>query len=281
MNIKITDGLNIVSIGYNRLGSYFRLKRPVSIVWDECAGGGDGMYLSLIPSSAVEREMLQRTINVNLFEDFTGREAEAYVQLKPLFGLLQNGNYQLYFNNGKNKREAVVFSGGKSSTYEIEWDIAYAESVDLSKIEEIKKNYKKGLRDTGNVCYNEDLIGYTTASIYGDTDEYSIATRPRSEIDPRKVDYFMEKIQKGERPFIIMMSAIVYPGEGDFETEDSAYFILDGHHKLEAYIKLNINPPCLCITQEFTSPEQPEFDVESLSSLLYPWQTRHILDNLE
>lgn len=244
MNIKISDGLNVVSIGYNRLGSYFRLKRPVSIVWDDCADGGEGMYLSLIPSSAVEREMMQRTINVNLFEDFTGREGELYVQLKPLFGLLQNGDYQLYFNNGKNKREAVVSSGGKSSTYEIEWDIAYAESVDLSKIEELKKNYKKDRRDTGNVRYTEGLIGYTTASIYGYIDEHSIATRPQSEIDPRKVEFFMEKIQKGERPFIIMMAAI-YPGEGDFETEYSADFILDGHHKLEAYLKLNITPPCL------------------------------------
>lgn len=87
----------------------------------------------------------------------------------------------------------------------------------------------------------------------------------------------MEKIQAGDRPFIIIVMANLYQMEASVETEYSANFILDGHHKLEAYIKLNINPPCLFITREFTSVEKPEFDVESLGSLLYPWQISHIL----
>ncbi len=250
------------------------------MVWDDCAGGGNGQYLALIPPLAAEQEMLQRTIDLDLFEDFTGREETLHQELKPLFGLLQNGEYQLHFSNGKTKREAVVYSGGETSTHEIKWHTAWSDSVDLSKIEKIKKDYQRDRRDTGLTRFTEGLIGYTTTSIFGYYNDASIATRAQSEIDPRKVAYFVEKIQEGARPFIIMMSA-VYTPEGDCETEYAADFILDGHHKLEAYLKLNIDPPRAFITRQFNSVEELEFDIESLGALLYPWQTRHILDNLD
>ena len=59
----------------------------------------------------------------------------------------------------------------------------------------------------------------------------------------------------------------------------SSYFILDGHHKLLAYQKLGIYPSMALITHLPASAEEIEFDTEKLSTLLYPWQTKDILEN--
>jgi len=273
MNVPISDGLNVISIGYSGLGSYYRLKRPVSLLWSDCAGSV-GQFLSLLPSSPAEREVLHRRINANLFEDFTGREEKLYEVLKPLFRLFQNGQYTLTFDNGTIKQVAQISSGSEIRTYEMKWYTVYPEPVDLSKINEIKKDYERYRHDNGLKQYGYDLVGYTSKSIYDWENSFYIATRPQSEIDHQRVAFFREKIEKGERPFVIMVRAFYGP-----EYEYSGDFILDGHHKLEAYMELNIDPPMAIITRTFNSVEEPEFDIESLGSLLYPWQVRHILDN--
>ena len=273
MNIHINDGLNVVSIGYNGLGSYYRLKRPVSLLWFDCEGSV-GQYLSLLPSSPAEREVLQRRINANLFEDFTGREGELYEVLKPIFRLFQNGNYNLTFDNGAIKPVAQIGSGSETRSYEMQWYVVYPEAVDLSKINELKKKYKQFRHDNGHEHFYEDLVGYTSTSLYDWQNNFYVATRPQSEIDPQRVEFFREKIEKGERPFVIMMYAFYAP-QADYTGE----FIIDGHHKLEAYRQLNIDPPKAIITRVINSADEQEFDIESLGLMLYPWQTRHILDN--
>ncbi|RZM21878.1 MAG: hypothetical protein EOO88_31125, partial [Pedobacter sp.] len=273
MDIQVSDGFNVISIGYNSLGSYYRLKRPVSLLWYDCAGSV-GQYLSLVPSSSEEREVLQRRINANLFEDFTGREEELYEILRPLFRLFQNGPYTLTFNNGTVKRIAQVSSGTETRSYEMKWYVVYPEPVDLSKIDEIKEKYRQFRRNNGLEHYGDGLVGYSSTSVYDWDNSFYIATRPQSEIDPQRVAFFKEKIEQGERPFVIMMCAFYGP-----EYDYSGDFILDGHHKLEAYMKLNIDPPMATITRSFNSAEELEFNMESLGSLLYPWQIRHLLDN--
>lgn len=66
-----------------------------------------------------------------------------------------------------------------------------------------------------------------------------------------RVRYFEERIRQGHRPFAIMMN-------GDYEPDpnllrDCNNYILDGHHKLIAYQKLNIHPPLCWISYK---PEQ-------------------------
>lgn len=269
MDITVTDGLDIVSIGYNHLGSYYKLKKPVSLIWSDCAGSV-GQYLSLIPSSPEERELLQNRINNNLDEDFTGQEEALYELLKPLFKLFRNGEYALSYVSGysENNLAGAEFDG-KPKTY-----VMYPEPVEIDKVEEIKRKYRHKRHSEDFERLPDDLVSFTSTSFYDWSNDFYIATRPKSEMDVKRIDFFENKILGGGRPFIIILDALYAP-----EHNYSGMFILDGHHKLEAYLKLGLAPSAVYITRKIDGSTAQEFDIESLALSLYPWQFRHVLDN--
>lgn len=276
MVFEVTEGLNVLSIGLNGLGSYFKFIRPISLVWNDNRGSV-GRYMCLLPLSKDERAELYEKITLNLNEDFTDRINELYQILNPLFRLLANGEYHLSFNNGKIKRESTIFSGdGTVRTYKPSWYVQYADVVDLSKTDQLIANHKKYIKDNNLESYNIQVIEHTTTNFYEWQNDPYLATKPASEIDLERVKHFEEKIRSGERPFAIMLDASFYP-----EDINSEYFILDGHHKLQAYQNLNTQPPIAVISRIYKNSYELEFDVEKLAELLYPWQIRHILEHWE
>lgn len=276
MVFEVTDGLNTLSIGLNSLGSYFKFIRPVSFVWGDNRGSV-AEYMCLLPLSENERATLYAKITSNLNEDFTERTDELYQILKPLFQLLANGEYHLSFDNGKLKHEYTIFSGGGTTEiYTPSWYIQYADVVDLSKTDQLITNHSKYIKDNNLEKDQIDVIEYTTTNLYDWRNDLYFATRPESELDLERVRYFEEMIKNGQRPFAILMNAHYFN-----EDINSRYFILDGHHKLQAYQNLDIQPPIAVISRNFKSSDELEFDVERLTELLYPWQTSHILEHWE
>ncbi|MFD0764174.1 toxin-antitoxin system YwqK family antitoxin [Mucilaginibacter lutimaris] len=275
MKIKVTDGLNIITIGYSDIGSYLKIKRPVSLIWYDC-GGSIGQYLCMMPYSVSERQLIRDKITENLYEDFTDRAEELHDILKPLFTLFENGEYSLSYSDGKSKKQVTVTSVNGSSTYDMAWYMFYPQSVNLNLSDELRDDYKKHYHSRGLESYsNDDLTSFTSSQLY-DTGHSSvyIATRPFSEIDPEHVNFFEQEIKNGKRPFVILMHAYYMP-----EYDVSGTFILDGHHKMQAYQNLNIDPPYVIISRDFITVNEPEFDMESLADHLYPWQIKHIIEN--
>ncbi len=275
MKIEVKNGLGIVSIGLNGLGSYFRVNKPVSFVWADCRGSV-GQYMCLLPFNEKDKQVLHGRIIDNLNEDFTERTEELYGILDPLFQLFDNGEYELGFHNGKRKHYSVISSGDKSENYYPSWYVQYGNEVDLAAKDLLVKAHKKEFNARGleERCY--DLVDYTTTGLYDWRNDIYFATRPAKEINADRVLHFEEQIKNGQRPFAIIMTANRY--EADLRSE---YFILDGHHKLQAYQNLRIDPPIAFISRRFRNNAEIEFDLETLAQTLYPWQVKHVLENLE
>ena len=87
----------------------------------------------------------------------------------------------------------------------------------------------------------------------------AIATRSLRSIDFDRVDEYKNKIREGVRPAAITISS----------RAGHCRYIIDGHHKLEAYLRLNINPVVLSIErQDEDVPDDAGFGVLSLNPLL-------------
>jgi len=80
-------------------------------------------------------------------------------------------------------------------------------------------------------------------------DEWNlVSTRPEKLLNKKQIREFIAKIKKGQRPKIIIASAY----------GNSVQYILDGHHKLQAYRKLGIDPVVIDIVLVGT----PEYRLE-------------------
>lgn len=276
MEFKVENGTDQISIGLSDIGSYFRFDHPLSVVWYDC-GGSVAKYFSLLPYSQTYRNELRTRLLANLNKDFTNHTDELYELLKPLFYLFKNGEYYLNYYPGNDKHffSYQTSTDNYSETHYNPIDITFAQVADVSRKEIVIEDYKAFLRENeiSKKRYPSGILDYTTDCFY---DGYSnfYATEPLANINQERADYFEKQIIDGERPFVIIMNARYY--EKDL---DSASFILDGHHKLLAYQKLNIYPAVVSITYVPANSSEVEFDAEKLSTSLYPWQTEHILKN--
>ncbi|WP_207420242.1 hypothetical protein [Desertivirga brevis] len=272
MNFKIENGLNKITIGYNDLGTYVKISKPVSMTWSDCQGSV-GQYLAMMPLTPEERKLIYDQFQLDLYGNFNDKEAELFEVLQPLLRLLENGEYYLGYSDGT-ARPVVHSSNGN---YEQGWYIAYPNVANPTNVEREKERYLEHRKNYVLGDYREDMVSFSSSWLYDTwTNEIFIATRPEKELDPKRVDYFEERISAGERPFILTLSASYLP-----EYEHTESFILDGHHKLEAYQRLKIDPPRAVLVRNFHSMEEAEFDLPALADRLYPWQFRHILDNMD
>jgi hypothetical protein len=86
--------------------------------------------------------------------------------------------------------------------------------------------------------------GQLTANHYYQPDNFIFArTIPNHHMNQSRVVWWREKILKGERPPVIVVN----------QKDAWSSFIIDGHHRLDAYRALNINPVIITIaSQNFT-----------------------------
>lgn len=275
MEFKVENGTNHISIELGGRGEYFRFDNPLSVTWP-FSGGTVGVYFCALPYSREYREQLRIKLMDNLDRDFTDDIEELYNLLSPLFSLFKNGDYTLLYYNNNDKE----FFRHKTSRDNYEnWQympvqIAFGDEVNIEQIDRVKQRYddfKKENEITKKYAVS-DIFEFTTNWIYNGTDEF-YATQPLSAIDHERVDYFEKLIANNVRPLVIIMDA-TWP-RADFH---SPYYVLDGHHKLLAYQKLNIYPPLAVINYHPDSPPN-DYDFEKLSTLLYPWQIRQMLDD--
>ncbi len=81
---------------------------------------------------------------------------------------------------------------------------------------------------------NQGLVGYYPAE-----DRQLVFTQTSESLNEDRVRYYQKRIQAGERPIVLTTSA-----EGAW-----CEFVIDGHHKLEAYNRQAVEPTLLGITR--------------------------------
>jgi hypothetical protein len=273
MDFEITNGSGHISVGVSDIGSYLRYDTPLTVVWYDCHGS-ISKYFCLLPYNRQYRDALEQRITDNLSNNFSGKEATLYTILEPLFSLFANGRYSLRFYNSNEFFRYQSSSDNYTADHYFPLELYFTEVTDVKRIEQVKEAHKVYLESIkGNEkYYPPDLLTYTTDNVY---DSYSAfyASEPQAIIDEQRVQFFKEKIGNGERPFPIIINA------ENSVNDSSAFYVLDGHHKLLAYQQLGVSPPVALITRLYKQDTDVDFDLELLSKVLYPWQVRHIVDN--
>ncbi|KOS04913.1 hypothetical protein AM493_01835 [Flavobacterium akiainvivens] len=102
---------------------------------------------------------------------------------------------------------------------------------------------------------------------------YCLYTRPKASINAGRVQYYTDLISEGARPKIIVAFAY-HDDTGDC----SAEYIIDGHHKVEAYIKLGIDIPCVYISLNLDKKHTEEI-LRYVQPLLKGFEFKHFFEN--
>lgn len=82
-------------------------------------------------------------------------------------------------------------------------------------------------------------------------DEY-FYTRPYYSINRKRINYYKRLIKKGTLPLVIIYNNYFIDGN---ELIESKNYILDGHHKLEAYRSLGMDIPTIFISKNYKNEE--------------------------
>ena len=128
------------------------------------------------------------------------------------------------------------------------------------------------VRTFGIICEDEIFRG----SFYPDFDrqEY-FHTRPYNTLDKKRVEYYKQQIRAGLKPKIITYDKYHLIHN---QINDSHSYVLDGHHKLEAYLSLGVDINVVFITKVEDSFAYEEL-FSSVEYALEPHEFRHMFLN--
>lgn len=270
--INITNGQGIIKIKTTDIGSYFTLKKPLSVIWCDC-DGSIAQYFALTHYSKLEQKIITENLKSNLYDNYSEKTEDVFSDFKGLFELLENGTYEVNFE---------IFS--KLDHWKQVDDLiflAYNEDIRMTSSYLFDK-YKK-IEETSNAWKLQDKITYFSKWFYDDSCGHSnfLFTRAMETINFQQVKFYESEILNGKFPFAILMRKEFTHQEGNtMAHQDSGWYILDGHHKLLAYHNLKIPPRLLKIKQIVTNLEYDNFDITELEPVLMGCQLEHIRKNL-
>ncbi|WP_153393964.1 hypothetical protein [Chryseobacterium vaccae] len=116
--------------------------------------------------------------------------------------------------------------------------------------------------------------GFFSGWFYPIKDFDHILTLESSSIDEARVVYYMDLIRKGACPKAVVFCHLYYS-----DPEMSTSFILDGHHKIEAYIRLKMDIPAIFIHKENEGYETVRDLMHDARLLLNDNEFEHLFQN--
>lgn len=117
---------------------------------------------------------------------------------------------------------------------------------------------------------NERFSGW----LYPYKDRCFFYTIPRENINLERIDFYTNLINNGIRPKIIVFESYKID-----TSEYSSSYIIDGHHKLEAYLKLGIDIPSVSILKLEIENNQTQELLKSVHPILKDFEFNHLLKN--
>ncbi len=166
-----------------------------------------------------------------------GSEAQIITSLRPFLTLFSNGEYRIGF---------LTLRLGKSWFHK-QTDVIYPD--DTPKDEKFSGWFFPTDHGTSNYFY----------------------TIPTQALIPQRIEYYIALIKQGSRPKIL-----VYDVQNLDSGEVSASFILDGHHKLEAYLSLKMEVPAVFIHQKVTGQNATGELLKLAHPMLKDHEFRHL-----
>lgn len=251
--MKIENSKNIISIKFDGFLSCLYIKKPRICDWPD-HGGSVARYFACLPFNKWDKEMQDeienRVSNVNSIEEL---KSSRFLEL------LENGEYE--FEIWREKETQLLYN------------------VQLYNTNEIVKLWHK--REIGDSRFAKPY-GLNGFYPYG---RQLMFTQPIETLDLERVQYYEQKIKKGERPLAISIR-VKRANQDDEETYqendfNTTKYVLDGHHKLVAYKNLNIKPSYIVINrlQSKSGDAHDESALPYLKPYLLQSQIENIITN--
>ncbi|KMQ61933.1 hypothetical protein ACM40_06320 [Chryseobacterium sp. BLS98] len=99
-------------------------------------------------------------------------------------------------------------------------------------------------------------------------------TLENKSINPERVQYYMELIKKGSRP-----KPIIFYSLYNLDPQMSSAFVLDGHHKIEAYTRLKMDIPAVFIARDNERYSPASELMHGARELLGDMEFEHLFQN--
>ncbi|KFF23313.1 ParB N-terminal domain-containing protein [Chryseobacterium vrystaatense] len=99
-------------------------------------------------------------------------------------------------------------------------------------------------------------------------------TLERKSINPKRVDYYTELIKKGGQP-----KPIIFYSLYNQDPQMSNAFVLDGHHKIEAYKRLKMDIPAVFISKDNDSYSSASELMHGAHCILHDFEFDHLFQN--
>jgi hypothetical protein len=95
-------------------------------------------------------------------------------------------------------------------------------------------------------------------------------------IDPERIEYYMDLIRKGSRPKPVVFYSLYH-----LDPMMSCAFVLDGHHKIEAYTRLKMDIPAIFIVKDNNDYSSASELMHGAHELLRDIEFEHLFQNNE
>lgn len=101
-----------------------------------------------------------------------------------------------------------------------------------------------------------------------------ILTLEINSMDEERVIYYIDRIRKGDQPKALVFSSLYHA-----DPEMSTSFIIDGHHKIEAYNRLKMDIPAIFIYKQNSSYESAQEVIHASRPILSDKEFEHLFQN--
>ncbi|OAQ41391.1 hypothetical protein A5893_17365 [Pedobacter psychrophilus] len=202
-------------------------------------GGSIGEYYSISDFSINERNFYTKNINTVLA---VGSDLEQIEAIKEFLNLFSNGKYSI--NKGNSSIENLNFLSSQN--------VIYSESVPE----------------------DERFSGAFFPPYWKNDYEPCLFSITNDKINPNQVDYYCQLIKEGKRPTVLTF--LVY---NNLTSNYSCSYVLDGHHKIQAYLKLNESIPILNILKSEDCINKTASLLKYTKAILKDFEYKHLFIN--
>ena len=143
----------------------------------------------------------------------------------------------------------------------------------IAKVNEIDFLASNQVEYSDIVPQNERFFGCFYPD-YRSNSEPILFSITNDKIDQKRVDYYCQLIRKGIKPTVLTFEVCNL-----LSSDYSCKYVLDGHHKIEAYLKLKVDIPVINILKLEESTKKTASLLHHAKTILKDFEYQHLFEN--
>lgn len=242
------------------------------MAWYDCCGS-HGKYANLLTEEIPKRNDIIGSFRElsNSGKQFNLQESKSTIlDLNKIF---PKGKYNISIYDDYNN---PFKSEPRYKRYEDTF-IVYGQVINKAKESDKVNEWIQDNEERANKGWHQSqILDLTCSNFYeGGESNYLVATQSKSLINLEIVKEYKQKIEKGLRPTILVYNA--WDISSDIYSNN---YLIDGHHKMQAYSEAGIKPKILEFSEIEVDFKERKWNFYNLSNM-YTWQLKHMFDNMD